>query len=78
MRTTVEEAFRLFEKLLNEEKLYLCPAIDFPRICSAIGVDARKLDAYVWEELGMGGQKLMDAYRSAFPEEIEEKYGIEI
>ena len=77
MKTKVEDAFILFERLLNEDKLYLSPELDFSRICAAIGISTRELDAYVREELGIGGQNLMDIYRAAFPDEIKEKYGIE-
>lgn len=77
MKTKVKDAFILFERLLNEDKLYLFPELDFSRICAAIGISTRELDAYVREELGIGGQNLMDIYRAAFPDEIKEKYGIE-
>lgn len=77
MKTKVKDAFILFERLLNEDKLYLSPELDFSRICVAIGISTRELDAYVREELGIGGQNLMDIYRAAFPDEIKEKYGIE-
>ena len=68
--------YSLFGKLLDEDFLFVDPSVDFRWICRALGAPRRKLDKYIYSELGMGGDEVISAYRSQWERRLQSKYGI--
>lgn len=73
---TIEQAYSVMEKLMDDEKVYMDPGISFRMVCSWLGVPARVLDAMVRRELGMGGDEMMARFRASEPSRLSRKYGI--
>jgi hypothetical protein len=65
----------LFEKLLDEDFLFVHPSVDFRSLCGAIGAPRRRLDNYIKSELGMTGDEVISAYRSQWERGLQSKYG---
>ncbi len=73
-----EKEYAAFGRLMNEEKVYIDPSVDFAAVCRWLGMDAEALDAVLREELGYGGDGLMEAYRRLYRASLSEKYGINV
>ena len=58
------EAYEAFGRMMLEDELYRDSSVTFEDLCSGLGVGAGELDGYVFSEMGLTGQQLMDAYRS--------------
>ena len=67
--------YALFEKLLDEEYLFIHPSVDFRSICRAIRAPRRRLDKYIYSELGMGGDEVIRTYRRWWERGLQSKYG---
>ena len=67
--------YSLFRKLLDEDFLFVDPSVDFRRICKAMGAPRRRLDEYIYSELGMGGDEVIRTYRSWWERGLQSKYG---
>ncbi len=61
-RTEVDYA--AFERAMDVERIY-ARVKDFEGICSAIGADPGPLDRMIYDEIGLGGQALVDFYLSS-------------
>lgn len=73
---SLTESYELFSRLLLEDKIFMDSNISFSLLCSWIGADRRKLDAYIKSELGCSGEGLMETYRAMEFERIADKYKI--
>ena len=74
----LDENYSFFEKLMNEERLYLNPGLTFEIICGWLGADAGEMDGLLLQELGLDGEALLKSLRKSFPERLERKYGIRV
>lgn len=72
------EAYGVFEKLMNEEKVFLLPELTFEDVCGWLGVPTSELDSLIKEELGLGGEELMTSYRNDWAKNISKKYNIQV
>lgn len=73
---TIENAYSVMEKLMDEDKVYLNPRVSFRKVCRWLGVPVRDLDGMVRSELGVGGGELMARFRASEPGRLSRKYGI--
>ena len=73
---TLEENYELLGQLVDVEKIYLDPSVPFERVCRMLGAPRADMDALLERELGLGGQELFVALRTALPERLERKYGL--
>ena len=67
--------YSLFEKLLDEDLIFIDHTMDFRRLCKAIGAPCRKLDSLIFDELGMGGDDVIKCYRDQWERGLNAKYG---
>lgn len=74
---TLEENYRIFGSLMTEDKIWFDRTLSFREICKWLQEDEKKLDSMLLEEVGLGGQALMDDYRAHIPDFLRKKYGIE-
>ena len=74
---TLEENYRIFGNLMTEDKVWFDRTLTFHGICRWLQEDEKKLDSMLMDEIGMGGQALMDDYRAHIPDFLRKKYGIE-
>ena len=63
MEKTMED-YAAFEAVMDRDKVFL--DLDFEDICKALGADRDALDRTIMDELGFGGQGLVDFYLSNF------------
>lgn len=73
---TLDENYAVFERLVDEEMIFLAPDYGFGRVCGLLGVPRAEMDALLERELGLGGDALFASLRAAFPERLERKYGL--
>ena len=73
---TLEENYAVFERLVDEEMIYLTPDYGFGRVCRMLGVARAEMDALLERELGLDGDALFASLRAALPERLERKYGL--
>ncbi|MBO7544137.1 MAG: hypothetical protein J6T02_00975 [Bacteroidales bacterium] len=71
----ISRFYALFEKLLDEDSLFIDPSVGFDSICRMIGAPRRKLDSYIYKELGMHGDSVIACYRAQWYASIIAKYG---
>ena len=67
--------YLLFEKLLDEEYLFVHPEVDFRTLCEAFRAPRRRLDNYINSELGMTGDEVIRTYRRLWERGLRSKYG---
>ena len=60
-----ECAYILFEKLLDEEKIYFDPTLSFEEICLLTGISPEPLNNLLIEEHGFCGDEILAIYRNA-------------
>lgn len=60
---TISSTFLRFERLMDNEKVYLDPDVSFHTICRRLAVSPSSLDEILIQELGMSGDELVDSYR---------------
>ena len=68
--------YTIFERLLDEDFIFIDPSVDFRSICLAIGAPVAGLDSFVFNELGMSGDSVIDSYRTIWRDSIVAKYGV--
>lgn len=73
---TLEDSYDLLEKLVDEERIYMDPAVSFHRLCVWICAPEKDLDSLLRSELGVGGDELLALLREGVPGRLERKYGI--
>lgn len=73
---TLDESYALFEKLVDEEKIYMDPRVSFPMLCAWMDAPERELDRRVRSELGLSGSGLLARLREGIPDRLKRKYGI--
>ncbi len=78
MMKTLDENYSLFEKLMNEERLFLNPGLSFTTICGWLGADAGEMDGLLLQELGLDGEAVLRGMRKTIPERLKRKYGIRV
>ena len=66
-RLLEDGTYARFERLLDDEKLYLDPCVTFSSLCRLSGAPRRDMDRLLVEELGVGGSDLLRIYRRAEP-----------
>ncbi len=69
--------YELFCRLLLEEKMFQNSSVSYSSLCSLIHVDEHLLEDYIFEELGTGGQELIESLRINFLAYLYHKYGEE-
>ena len=62
-----KEEFELFGKLLEEQEVYLDPACTFGTICDRMGVPEDKFGEYVFANVGLTGDQVLEVYRKTGP-----------
>ena len=62
-----KEEFELFGKLLEEQEVYLDPACTFSTICDRMGVQEDKFGEYVFANVGLTGDQVLEVYRKTGP-----------
>lgn len=68
--------YHIFERLLDEDFIFVDPSVDFRSLCLAIGAPADKLDSYIFSEIGLSGDSVIDHYRAIWLDSIVAKYGV--
>ena len=71
----ISRFYFLFEKLLDEDFVFIDPSVNFRSLCRMIGAPGKKLDSYIYNELGMNGDAVIACYRAQWYASIIEKYG---
>lgn len=59
----MKNAYIEFERLMDEEKVYMCETLSFEDICRMAGTEKDALESVLIEELGVGGEDLLATYR---------------
>lgn len=72
----MENYFKIFSDLMDEEKVYMDPSLTFADICRWMGVRSRDMDRWLMGELGFSGSDILKAYRGAASSYFWKKYGI--
>ena len=73
---TIEENYRLLERLVDEENIFLDPDFTFGRVCRLLGARRGEMDGRLKAEIGLEGEELFSALRAGFPGHLERKYGL--
>ena len=60
---TLLASYRVFWDLLDRERVYLDPSLDFPTICAFIGIPPENLDNLLFQETGLHGQDILTHFR---------------
>ena len=61
---TSDSAYVRFSRILLAGAVLPDPAVGFPELCRWAGADPRALDSLLREELGLGGEALLAAFRA--------------
>ena len=72
----IDEQYRIFEKLLDEEQVYKDGTVDFRGLCRAMGADPDRLGALILSETGYGGDEIISSLRRDWTEGMSAKYGL--
>lgn len=75
---TLEENYDILEKLLDDEKVFMNPAVTFADICGWLGARKSDMDALVMRELGLCGDELLARFRLSVPDRLRRKYGLNV
>ncbi|MBR6001447.1 MAG: hypothetical protein IK045_01130 [Bacteroidales bacterium] len=67
--------YALFEKMIDEDSVYIDPSVDFHSICLVLGAPEKKLGDLIFEELGMDADSLLARLRELREQSLVEKYG---
>ena len=59
----LDEIYERFGQLLEEERPDSDPACTFAGICSRLGVEPGVLEEYIYSQVGMSGEEVLEAYR---------------
>jgi hypothetical protein len=70
-----ERFFAAFEQMMDEDKIYIDPRVDFRKICYMAGTRPEVLDRILSRELGMKGSEILSVYRSQYQDMLLKKYG---
>ena len=73
---TIEENYRLLERLVDEENIFLDPEFSFGRVCRLLGARRGEMDGKLKAEIGLEGDEFFSALREGFPDHLERKYGL--
>jgi len=60
-----KDAYVLFERLLDEEKVYLDSSLSFDKLCQLIGIDPDSLNKLLLDEHGLNGEEILNIYRDS-------------
>lgn len=60
---TLIKLFKRFEKLMDEDEIYLDPDIDFDGICRMLHCSPSDLNEYLEDQFGMDGEAILERYR---------------
>ena len=60
---TLLTAYAVFWDLLDRERIYLDPGLDFTTVCENMGIARERLDSLLYEETGMHGQDILAHFR---------------
>lgn len=71
---TIEENYRLLERLVDEENIFLDPEFSFGRVCRLLGARRGEMDGKLKAEIGLEGDEFFSALREGFPDHLERKY----
>ena len=63
--STIDQTFRSFESLMDLRRLYLEPWVTFPALCRLLGVNRRRFDSFLYDELGYHGEEILSLYRTS-------------
>ena len=60
---TFDYTFSTFFRLMETERIWLDPDVDFPCICRILDVPRRPFDRFLYHELGFRGAEILSLYR---------------
>ena len=60
---TSDESFASFTRLMDRDRIWLDPNVDFPCICQILDVPVRRFDRFLFGELGFHGEEILAVYR---------------
>ncbi len=75
---TLASKTQKFLKMVNEDHIYLCPALDFRTVCKLLEVEPDELDASLQESIGHSGKELMFLMKKDYISYIKKKYGLNV
>lgn len=75
---TLASKVQVFLEMMNEDHIYLCPALDYQTICQLLEIQPQALDAALLENIGHSGKELMAIMKSDYISYIGKKYGLNI
>ncbi|MBQ3722611.1 MAG: hypothetical protein II851_02770 [Bacteroidales bacterium] len=60
---TLDRAYSNFERLMETDRIWLDPDVDFSCICRILDVPLRRFDRFLYGELGFRGEEILAIYR---------------
>ena len=72
--TSIEKDFELIGRMMEEDFVYLDPAIGFDGACLIAGINVIATNNYVSRTFGITGQELFRAYRDSYRRHLYNKY----
>ena len=60
---TLNRAFANFERLMEKDRIWLDPDVDFSCICRILDLPRRRFDRFLYGELGFHGEEILAIYR---------------
>ncbi len=62
---TLDHTFHRFERMMDNERIWLDSGVTFAAICRTLGVSARRFDRFLTGELGWSGEEILHIYRTS-------------
>lgn len=60
-----DEIYERFGRLLEDDRPYADPACTFEGICRSLGADPAAFGEYVFSQVGMTGEEVLEVYRKS-------------
>lgn len=60
---TLFHAYSTFERLMETDRIWLDPNVDFSCICRILDLPRRRFDRFLYGELGFRGEEILAIYR---------------
>lgn len=64
---TSDNVFPFFFRLMETDRIWLDPDVDFGSICRILDVPPGRFDRFLYGELGFHGEEILSLYRRSCP-----------
>ena len=75
---TLASKVQVFLEMMNEDHIYLYPALDYQTVCKLLQVHPQELDAALQDSIGHSGSELMSIMKRDYISYIGKKYGLNV